>query len=264
MPTVLDDTPPSPCWRAGVCVCSEVGRKRRSFASKFLVALKSVFKRKTEMFELLRASSIYVLLQGYRRGYAAGDPPEEEQFWHIADVDLSPYEITIMDCAWDGEVNARGHRLLEATGQWYHHHEAFALCQGMDLVWTATFFRLDESNRPVPSFAPNFASVYTIGEPEVAFWNTSRKRKASAKRHARAARADADDAVGDGAGDDNEPIDDIGEGPVADAQWADEGDDPEEIAAVAAEVEDFLGAMLEADIEALVVRMHNVTINVKC
>ena len=51
---------------------------------------------------------------------------EEEQVGLISDVDFSPYELTFMDCAWDGVSDTIGAITVEATAQLYHHHEAFA------------------------------------------------------------------------------------------------------------------------------------------
>ena len=72
------------------------------------------------------------MLQGRAHNAGFENDPEAEEFWHISDAELFPYELTFMDCAWDGESDATGAIAVEATGQWYHHHEAVTLCKNVD------------------------------------------------------------------------------------------------------------------------------------
>ena len=98
-------------------------------------------------------SSVCVVLQRRAQDADLENDPEEEQVWHISDVDLSRSELTFMDCTWDRESDTIGATTVEATGQWYQLHEDLALCEDVSLAWTCKFFHIANSERQATFFA---------------------------------------------------------------------------------------------------------------
>ena len=90
---------PRDCWSACVCLCSVPGRKRKTFSNKFMATLKAFFTRNSLTCDLLMTPRVNVALQARAHDVGPEHDPKEEQVWYISDVDLSPYELTFMDCA---------------------------------------------------------------------------------------------------------------------------------------------------------------------
>eukprot|EP00959_Pyramimonas_sp_CCMP1952_P061832 1292150-Pyramimonas_sp.AAC.1 len=71
--------------------------------------MKRICCRGTLNVQKLRASDVFIRLHGRTRGSDPEDPYEVEQFWYIAYVSLSPYEITLQDVDSDGTEGVGGH-----------------------------------------------------------------------------------------------------------------------------------------------------------
>ena len=82
-----------------------------------MATLKSIFfTRKSGAFDLLTTCSVHVVLQGRAHDAGLENDPEAEEFWHISDAELFPYELTFMDCAWDGRVTQLARSRLKRRG----------------------------------------------------------------------------------------------------------------------------------------------------
>ena len=81
----IGEPTPSDWWSAGVCLCSQTGRKRQTFKNKSMATLKVFFARRV----VPCGSNVYAVLQGRAHDVGVENDPEEEQVWHISDVDLS-------------------------------------------------------------------------------------------------------------------------------------------------------------------------------
>lgn len=226
----------SPCWAAGVCMCGDRGALLKRFCVGLLGHIKQVCRRGSSNFQDLRASQLYVLIEGRApptaaEGYAEEDPPQEVQFWHIAYMSASPYEIIVQDMVWDGTEGPRGRVTLEATGQWYCQYQAIKMCQDFRaLRWQCKLYRLDDSQRPVMSFSRGTVGAYPLEPEATVFMN----RRLGARRPNRY-RQHPRDRGRPPTGPDAAPLEDVaeeggnesdaaGERPMANDEAAEGGD----------------------------------------
>lgn len=190
--------PPSPCWVAGVCLCSGRGVLLKRFERNLFRCMKACFRKGTAAYLELRASKIYMLVQGRSPGDLDDDPPQESQFWHIAYLCASPFEFTIQDIVWDGEEGPLGRVTLECTGQWYFRYQAYELCQDIgSLCWSCKFYRIDGSRRPQVGFNPAIVGAFPIDGVEHMFMRPAQRTRrgrpgaSAAAQHTVAAGGDA-------------------------------------------------------------------------
>ena len=205
----------SACWSAGVCLCCQEGKSLRTFGKNVLGVLKHVCKRNTEGWNKPRSGSIFILLCGRAPGDEPHDPPEEEQWLHVAHMSAKPYEATFQDMAFDGVVHAMGAVELEATGEFYAQYEAFALCRRLkELRWFAKLFQLDLSQRPAPDFNIGKVLAYPVDGKE---HSLAPKRRGRPAQDARAPQLPPDllaiqsglaDAAGEHGGQDQDGFSD--------------------------------------------------------
>lgn len=178
-PAIANDKadPPSQCWRAGVCLCSPEGKTLRLFGQKIMKAMKATFKRGTAEWQSLRSGFVVIAVRGREALAEAGEPPLEEQWWHMCFVSASPYEVTFQDMVWDGETLPRAGVDLQPTGEFYHQFQAFALCPGLsELKWACEFFVIESSDRPLPQFRLDRIRAYPLDGKE---HSLSRKPRAA-------------------------------------------------------------------------------------
>ena len=143
-----------------------------------MATLIAFFARQSRAFDLLMTSSVCVVLQSRAQDAGLENDPDEEQVWHISDVDLSPSELTLMDCTWDGESDTIGAITVGMN------HEAFVLCEDVSLAWTCKFFHIDNSERQATFFAIDVVKLILVHSNAIVF-STKRRPLAQGKRRGR-------------------------------------------------------------------------------
>lgn len=128
----------TPCWRAGVCICSARGKSLFKFRNRLLAALKRLCPRGTREHDALCDGHVVLRLRGKpmaNKGVADwfGDSDDEQLresdvetlFWHVSLLVLSPFVPVFqpMDCPALGHLGVAGlddlpSVSLEAPARW--------------------------------------------------------------------------------------------------------------------------------------------------
>lgn len=102
-PCLSESASASPCLFAGMCVCSEDGRKLQRLRNKFLAAMKACFVRDSPQRKALLDGAVFARFVGApavgTRLEATADttPPLVEAFLHLGFMSLSPYQPTFLE-----------------------------------------------------------------------------------------------------------------------------------------------------------------------
>lgn len=153
----------TPCFEAGVCVCSKLGRQVRLMAQQLNSLMKVAFPPGSQQRAELAEGHFAILLCGEPHGSglnsadgAAGSDDGEEarehsHFLHVADHALSPflptYQRMVLESLGNGPTKAR------AQAEWV---SQASFLSGLDrnLQWSLRLFRLRGGLGALPDFVP--------------------------------------------------------------------------------------------------------------
>ena len=108
-----------PCWRLGLCICSEDGKLREKFRAAFYKVMKARFPMNSPNRPLVRSKHIIVMLRAVKAvddnpwAVAAADmmqaqhePSDHTLFWHIAAHSFSPFRSTFRPLILETQTDA--------------------------------------------------------------------------------------------------------------------------------------------------------------
>ena len=198
----------SPCWKAGLCLCSDSGQRLHRRVVRFLNYMKAIARARVGFRDDLRGGFLAVRLVGMKTDYESlisdGDGLVE-RWYHIGLHYLSPYEPSFMaveEVADPLEVDANPKRVYVRSLHQYHEvWQGLEPFRESDTI-AAKWYRVEESERPIGGFCPCPTPLLRMSGFESAqqWW----PRRLGSARAPRAANPDAD---GDEGSDEVESLD---------------------------------------------------------
>jgi hypothetical protein len=176
----------TPCWAAGLCICSVAGKVVARVRNSFMVGFKLVFPHMSDARRVLAKDGFVVAhLVSFRRprlGDDLRDPGAKEiiaseRWWHIGLLYLSPLRPTYDTCTLvsrDPADDMRDHpeRVLLASerGEALTEYHAFDSLP-LDVRWEVVFYTLEDNARPLGSFNPGQVAALRFKPPNpISFW----------------------------------------------------------------------------------------------
>lgn len=211
----------SPCFRTGICLCSESGRRFSKLVNKFLRHMKQVCPQGSATKGALVTGKIVVRIIGRPLSFEdiiADEDSIVEIWYHVGLMYLSPYEPTfavVRPVNFDEGMPASDERIyIEGTGECKRLHQGllpFEHCETVSAMW----YRLEESERFVGSFAPQPLPILKMASSRrsTQFWPRATMTRRSVVR--RSGRS-GDLAPDDDGKDDSSAADDAGGDPELD------------------------------------------------
>lgn len=145
------------CNDAMVCLCGQRGDSVWEFRCWLVQQLKRHFGPGCNA--LLSGGDVVLRLRGFPpEDYAHGDDfclespgplTEVDMFFHVSNIDFSPYKFTLRLMLWSGGVDVLGNLRLDATHEYNLLLPLLHKIWLRGLLWSVTFFELLDTDEPV-------------------------------------------------------------------------------------------------------------------
>ena len=152
---------PSPCYKAGICICSDSGPELQARAKRFSNYIKQACPIRSDMRErLVNGQLVAKVTNGVQIDpddlLAVAAQGENELWFHFGHMTLAPFQpgmLQVEPVESLTEVGESPHRVYLRSKRWASWRkllEPFAQCDQLFCQW----YQLEETSRPVADFAP--------------------------------------------------------------------------------------------------------------
>eukprot|EP00971_Amphidinium_carterae_P193204 3834352-Amphidinium_carterae.1 len=191
--TAADCANDGACFGAGICLCSESGKKLHRLKNKFLRAFKDTFHTIEQKLLVDKAGVVVCFTNtslvdavtwadhGYTTNY----------YYHIGHISWSPYRLTlheVHECLAADELSSDHHVYVqvnrplssclvyhEATNTYWSEYQALQRL-GLDFTWQVSFFTLVETLTPIAALEPHTIAITKHPGPSSQLWPITRTR----------------------------------------------------------------------------------------